>query len=108
MSFVFDLKVLVPDYIVDSFLVMKRHYGGGFIYRELILVEALPDERAPSGWCIKYGLQDMNPSKPGKDAETGPLIKEKPSAGVKFAIPIGQKTRPGLSGTLRIEARPWT
>jgi hypothetical protein len=108
VSFAFDMKVLVPDYIVDGLLFMKRHYEGGFIFRELILVEALPDETASAGWRIKYGFQDINPGKPGIDAETCPLIKGKPKAGLMFKIPIEQNARPGLRGTLRIEARPWT
>jgi len=108
VSFAFDIKVLVPDYVVDGLLFMKRHYEGGFIYRELLLVEAFPDETAPAGWRIKYGYQDMNPGKPGVDAETRPLIKGKPNAGIAFDIPIEQKARPGLRGTLRIEARPWS
>ncbi|MCA9419747.1 MAG: hypothetical protein KC592_01940, partial [Nitrospira sp.] len=107
VSFAFDLKVLVPDYVVDGLLFMKRHYEGGFIYRQLILVEAFPDKGSPSGWRIKYGFQDMNPGKPGKDAETRPVIKGKPGAGIAFDIPIEQNARPGLVGTLRIEARPW-
>lgn len=107
VSFAFDIKVLVPDYVVDGLLFMKRHYEGGFIYRELVLVEAFPDETAPAGWRIKYGYQDMNPGKPGKDVDTRPLIKGKPNSGIAFDIPIEQKTRPGLVGTLRIEARPW-
>ena len=54
------------------------------------------------GWRIRYGYQDMNPGKPGKDADT------KIGDGViRFEIPIEQRTRPGLSGKLRIEARPW-
>ncbi|MDR4460027.1 MAG: hypothetical protein MRJ67_05855 [Nitrospirales bacterium] len=108
VSFAFDIKVLVPDYVVDGLLFMKRHYEGGFIYRELILVEAFPDETALAGWRIKYGYQDMNPGKPGKDIETRPLIKGKPSAGIAFDIPIEQNARPGLVGTLRIEARTWS
>ncbi|MCA9473667.1 MAG: hypothetical protein KC594_16515, partial [Nitrospira sp.] len=108
VSFAFDIKVLVPDYVVDGLLFMKRHYEGGFIYRELILVEAFPDETATAGWRIKYGYQDMNPGKPGKDVDTRPLIKGKPSAGIAFDIPIEQNARPGLVGTLRIEARPWS
>ncbi len=108
VSFAFDIKVLVPDYVVDGLLFMKRHYEGGFIYRELILVEAFPDDSAPAGWRIKYGYQDMNPGKPGKDVETRPLIKGKPNAGIAFDIPIEQNARPGLRGTLRIEARPWS
>ncbi|MDR4460017.1 MAG: hypothetical protein MRJ67_05805 [Nitrospirales bacterium] len=107
VSFVFDLKVLVPDYIVDGLLVMKRHYGGGFIYRELVLVEDLPDERVDGGWCIKYGKQDMIPGKPREDAETDPLIKGKPNSGLAFDIPIEHNVCTCLRGTLRIEARQW-
>ena len=105
VSFALDLKVLVPDYEVDGILFMKHHYEGGFILRELIMVEALPDKTASSGWRIKYGYQENNPGKPGVSAETHVLEGD---AGIAFDIPINQKTRPGLSGTLRIEARTWT
>ena len=108
VSFAFDLKVLVPDYVVDGMLFMKRHFEGGFIYRELILVEALPDETAPGGWRIKYGYQEMNPGKPGIQAETRLLTSGNATTGLAFDIPIEQKTRPGLLGKLRIEARPWS
>lgn len=104
VSFAFDLKVLVPDYEVDGLLFMKRHYEGGYILRELILVEAFPDEAALGGWRIKYGYQEANPGKPGIDAVTRKLDGE---AGIAFDIPVAQKTRPGLKGTLRIEARSW-
>ncbi len=108
VSFAFDVKVLVPDYVVDGLLFLKRHYEGGFIYRELILVEAFPDKAAPAGWRIKYGYQDMNPGKPGVDAATRELVVGDPAAGIAFEIPIEQKTRPGLRGRLRVEARPWS
>jgi len=108
VSFAFDLKVLVPDYEVDGLLFMKRHYEGGFIYRQLLLVEALADATAPGGWRVKYGSQGDNPGKPGKDAESRALLSGDPTAGLAFDIPIEQKTRPGLRGRLRIEARPWT
>ena len=95
----------MPDYVVDGVLFMKRHYEGGYIYRELILVEATPDGKG--SWHVKYGYQDMNPGKPGVTAELRALGRG-PGAGVGFSIPIEQKTRPGLVGTLRIEARPWS
>lgn len=103
VSFAFDIKVLVPDYEVDGVLFLKRHYEGGYIYRDLVLVEAWRDESAPHGWRVRYGYQDINPGKPGKDVETKTL----PGKGVTFAIPIEQKARPGLSGKLRLEVRPW-
>jgi len=108
VSFAFDIKVLVPDYVVDGILFMKRHYEGGFIYRELILIEAFPDDNALGGWRIMYGYQDMGPGKPGKNANTRLIDAQHPEAGLAFDIPIEQKTRPGITGTLRIEARPWS
>ncbi|HTE42731.1 MAG TPA: hypothetical protein VK629_18060 [Steroidobacteraceae bacterium] len=107
VSFAFDIKVLVPDYEVDGVLFLKRHYEGGFIYRELILVEAFPDESQVGGWRIKYGYQDMNPGKPGSDAKAKPLDGDATN-GIAFDIPIEQSSRPGLRGTLRVEVRPWT
>lgn len=104
VSFAFDLKVLVPDYEVDGVLFMKRHYEGGYIMRELILVEAFPDKTALGGWRIKFGYQGDSPGRPGRDADTHEL---KGGVGIAFDIPIAQKTRPGVKGTLRIEARPW-
>jgi hypothetical protein len=125
VSFAFDLKVLVPDYQVDRLLFMNRHYEGGYILRQLILVEAFPDEAALGGWRIKYGYQEENPGKPGLDAPTRPLGTEAGATGgegdakaetggagvargLAFDIPIEQNTRPGLKGRLRIEARPWS
>lgn len=107
VSFAFDVKVLVPDYEVDGFLFMKRHYEGGYIYRKLILIEAIPDETAIGGWRVRYGYQDTNPGKPGVDVELKPLMDGDVVVGFSFDIPIEQKMRPGLRGTLRLEARPW-
>lgn len=108
ISFAFDLKVLVPDYQVNGVLFMKRHYEGGFIFRDLILVEAFPDQDSPVGWRLKYGFQDTNPGKAGIDAQADPLDHQQPAAGLTFTIPIAQKARPGLRGVLRIQARPWS
>lgn len=108
VSFAFDIKVLVPDYVVDGLLFLKRHYEGGFIFRQLILVEAFPDKTVPIGWRIKYGYQDINPGKPGKEPVTRDLVENQPASGIAFDIEIEQKTRPGLRGRLRIEIRPWT
>lgn len=108
VSFAFDLKVMVPDYEVDGFLFLDRHYEGGYIYRDLILVEAFPDDKVRGGWRIQYGFQEMNPGKPGKSVETRPLNDGNDTApGLAFDIPIQQKKQPGLVGALRIEARQW-
>ncbi len=104
VSFAFNLKVLVPDYEVDGVLFMKRHYEGGYILREFIIIEAIPDTTAPKGWRIKYGYQEDNPGKAGINVVIRQLADQ---SGIAFDIPIAQKACPGVKGTLRIEARPW-
>ena len=47
---------------------------------------------------------ETNPGKPGISAETRLLD----DTGLSFSIPIEQRTKPGLTGALRIEARNWT
>ncbi|MGI6655625.1 MAG: esterase/lipase family protein [Desulfobulbus sp.] len=108
VSFAFDISVLAPDYEVDGVLFLKRHYEGGSIYREFILVEAFPDANAAGGWKIRYGYQRTNPGKPGlvADGRLLPATNTDP-ARLVFEIPIRQKSRPGLTGALRIETRAW-
>lgn len=108
VSFAFDLKVLVPDYEVDGRLFLKRHFEGGYIYRELVLVETFPDGQSLGGWKVKYGYQDINPGKPGVSVDTRKLATADGQApGIAFDIPIEQKAKPGLHGKLRVEVRPW-
>lgn len=107
VSFGFDLKVLVPDYTVDGVLFLKRHYEGGFIYRELIIVEAFQDDNALGGWRIMYGSQDIEPGKATKKADTRPIDPNHPEKGLTFSIPIEQGARPGLRGCLRVDAASW-
>jgi len=109
VSFALDLKVLVPDYEVDGAIFLKRHYEGGFIYRDMIIIEAFRDENAPGGWTIKHGFQDDNPCKAGEVSETK-SIKDAAgkTVGLYCEIPVVTNATPGIRGTLRIEARPWS
>jgi hypothetical protein len=104
VSFAFELAVLVPDYEIDGLLFLDRHYEGGYIYRELIIVEASPDNKADSGWRIKYGYQSQTPNAANKLATIHDLPSEE---GITFNIEVDQPKRPGIDSTLRIEARPW-
>jgi hypothetical protein len=106
VSFAFDVRVLVPDYEVDGILFLKHHYEGGFIYRNLILVEAWPSADSPADWKVKYSLQDGTLTEPDQTVAKTRALDGEP--GLAFDIPILQPTTPGLKGTIRIEVRPWT
>src|SRR4029453_14838120 len=105
VSFAFDLAVMVPDYEIDRVLWLDRHYEGGYIYRELILVEATPDPKAESGWRFTYGYQTQTPNSAPEPITTTDLPE---GDGLQFHIPVVQEKRPGIKASLRIEARSWT
>lgn len=104
VSFAMDLRILVPDYEVDGALFLKRHYEGGFIFRQQILVEAVPDADAAGGWRVKYGRQEESPGVAGIEIEA----QRSPDTGVFFfTIDVAQERKPGIEAKLRIEVRPW-
>jgi hypothetical protein len=104
VSLAFDVSVLVPDYTIDGVLFFKRHYEGGYIYSQQIIVEATPDAEALGGWRINYGYQDNTPNVATKLAMTRPLPGQR---GIAFDIEIIKKKKPGIMATLRVEAREW-
>jgi hypothetical protein len=104
VSLAFDLSVLVPDYTIDGMFIFKRHYEGGYIYREKIIVEATPDPKALGQWRINYGFQEDTPNLARKVADTHALPNGK---GIGFELEVVKETRPGINARLRIEARKW-
>ncbi|MGU9807101.1 UNVERIFIED_CONTAM: hypothetical protein HPS20_21690 [Pseudomonas sp. CM11] len=106
VAFAFDLAVLVPDYMVENTFWPNQHYEGSYIYRELILVEAIPDAAEPIGYKILHGYQSKTPNL----ATTPCVTQDLPGgAGVSFDIPVKTEDgiRPGISATLRVEVRLW-
>ena len=104
VSLAFDISVLVPDYTIDGVLFFKRHYEGGYIYSQQILIEATPDQRAVGGWRINYGYQDRTPNLARKVAATRQLLGQR---GIAFDVDVVRDTQPGIKAKLRIEAREW-
>jgi hypothetical protein len=104
VSLAFDVSVLVPDYTIDGVLFFKRHYEGGHIYRQKIVVEATPDDTVTGGWRVNYGYQDVTPNQAPRKAETKALPDK---SGIFFEIDVVQDTKPGIKARLRIEAREW-
>ena len=96
---------MVPDYEINRVLWLDKHYEGGYIYRELILVEATPDPKAQHGWRITCGYQSQTPNEAPELLETSHLPD---GGGLQFQIAVAQEKRPGIKAMLRLEARPWT
>jgi hypothetical protein len=106
VAFAFDLAVLVPDYELDGVLWLNRHFEGGYLYRELILVEATPKAGLPGGWKLTYGYQSETPNIANKKTD----VTEIAGGGLTFTIPVNspKNRKPSITADLRIELRNWT
>lgn len=102
-AFAIELKVLVPDYVVDGALFLDQHYEGGYIFHAQYVIEAVPDKNAPGGWRLKYGIQDRTPNAAPHTAKSQALEDD----AIAFEVPVQQPRRPGIDGRLRIELRRW-
>jgi hypothetical protein len=101
LAFAADLCVRVPEYEVDGLLFLKSHFEGGYLFRDLITLEATPPTDANPSWKVDYtfaSAQDR-PPKPAMivDAD-GELV---------FEIPIEQPRPPGITARLRIVTTFW-
>jgi hypothetical protein len=106
IAFAFDLAILVPDYQIDGVLWLNKHFEGGYLYRNLILVEATPDSQSPAGWKLTHGFQNLTPN----IAATPSSAVLIPAGTLTFSIPVEspQGVRPGITASLRIEMRTWS
>lgn len=102
LGFAVDLGVLVPEYEVDGRLWLRNHYPGGYIFRDKINLEAIPPRNAADGWRLRYGFDSATPNRTTRtiEPEAGP-------DGLRFRIPIVQKSSPGIRATLELTARRW-
>jgi len=104
VAFAFDVGVLVPDYEIDGRLWLKKHFEGGYLFRDQVIVEAVPKADVPGGWVMFYGYQSETPN----IAKT-PAKAEYEADALTFLIPTNSpaKQRPGLRGWLRIRIQRW-
>ena len=102
-----DVSVLVPDYEIDGVLWLNRHFEGGYLARELIIVQATRDPAAPFGWRIAYGLQRDSPNLALTNAT---LVPVPGGVAVEFTIPVNsqQGVNPRIDARLRVRLRNWS
>ena len=102
VSFALDLCVRVPEYEVDGLLFLKDHYEGGYLYRDIIILEARPPRTAKEQWLFEYTFASKRGSKPA----TAKVVSED-GGDLAFEIPIRQPTPPGIRARLRVKTSYW-
>lgn len=102
LAFAADLCVRVPEYQVDGLLFFNNHFEGGYLFRDMIVLEAFPPGDAKSKWKIEYRFV----GRPEDGVKTAEIVEESKGL-LTFAIPIEQPKPPGIKATLRVETRVW-
>lgn len=102
LAFSADICVRVPEYQVDGLLFFNNHFEGGYLYRDMVVVEATPPQEQNSMWKIEYRFV----GKPELGVKQAEMVKQSKGE-LTFAIPIEQPKAPGIKATLRVTTRIW-
>jgi hypothetical protein len=101
VAFAADLCVRVPEYEVDGILFFKNHFEGGYLFRDMVILEATPPLTEKGSWKIEYRFGSDQSQVRTADATRGA------DGLMTFEIPIEQPVPPGIKARLRVETRFW-
>lgn len=107
LAFSADICVRVPEYEVEGFLFLKNHFEGGYLFRDVVVVEATPPltaagEKDENGqWKIEYEFAGQR-----AEGRRSAVIEETDDELV-FFIPIEQPQAPGIRARLRVVTTFW-
>lgn len=102
LAFAADICVRVPEYIVDGVLFFKNHFEGGYLFRDMVMIEAAPPATEKATWNITYQYA----SQQGKAPATATIVSDDDDV-LTFEIPVEQPNAPGIKARLRVETRFW-
>lgn len=103
VAYSLTLGVRVPDYEVDRRLWPDRHYEGGYLFRDAVVVEMIPPAQAGGNWQVNYDWQRDNLGQAGTPLSPQALQRGK----VELNIPFDNGRAPGIRGRLRLVASAW-
>jgi hypothetical protein len=99
LAFAADICVRATGYEVDGALFFKNHYEGGYLFRDMVTLEATPADTSDGAWKIRYRFQNQSDWQPAAVVDKADVLT--------FEIPVQQPTPPGIKARLRVETRFW-
>jgi hypothetical protein len=102
VAFAADICVRATEYEVDGLLFFKNHFEGGYLFRDMVTLEAAPPTPANPSWTITYQFASQS----GGDPQNVKNLREDDDV-LSFDIPIEQPNPPGIKARLHVETRFW-
>jgi hypothetical protein len=102
VAFAADLCVRVPEYLVEGRLFFRNHFEGGYLYRDMVTLEATPPKSEEGTWKIAYQFASQLNAPP----QEAHIVEDNEDA-FTFEIPVVQPNPPGIKAKLRVVTRFW-
>ena len=102
LAFAADLCVRVPEYLVNRQLFFRNHFEGGYLFRDMVTLEATPPKNKGEAWTVDYQFA----SRQGEAPQQADIVKDTGKA-FTFEVPVVQPNAPGIKAKLRVTAKFW-
>ncbi len=102
LAFAADLCVRVPEYEVAGLLFLRNYFEGGYLFRDMVTLEAAPPSTEDASWKIEYQFASQR----GEAPRLATIVKEDDREMV-FEVPIEQTSPPGIRARLRVVVTLW-
>jgi hypothetical protein len=102
LAFAADLCVRVPEYLVEGRLFFRNHFEGGYLFRDMVTLEATPPAKQRKTWKVEYQFANRQNGAP---TEASIVAEDRDS--FTFEIPVVQPSPPGIKAKLRVVTRFW-
>jgi hypothetical protein len=108
LSYSMTFAVRVPDYEVDKKFWPDRHYEGGYLYRDTVVVELKVPTKTGADWQVSYSWQSRDVAQATIPVSVQKLKQGKVEIDIPFATADETPPRsPGISGKLRFVIQLW-
>ena len=110
LAYSMTLGVRTPDYEVDKRFRPDRHYEGGYLFRDAVVIELLPPSADTKGWGVTYDWQrdNVGQSSTPLPVDTEDLRDGSVELFVPFETPdVTPPRSAGIKGKLRFVVSQW-
>jgi hypothetical protein len=108
LSYSLTFAVRVPDYELDKKFWPDRHYEGGYLYRDTVVIELKVPTKSGADWQVSYNWQSKDVGQATIPLSVQKLKQGKAEIDVPFATVDETPPRsPGISGKLRFVIGLW-
>jgi hypothetical protein len=102
LSFAADICIRATEYEVAGMLFFKNYFEGGYLFRDMVTLQATPPQDEDGEWAIVYQFANQR-TEGWKTA----AVTQNDDEVLTFEIPIVQTARPGVKARLCVKTTFW-